>query len=172
MTAADRARLWLPVVAGAGVAVGLGVYGRLHQPAVVVVDTGAYLRLQTVKAWLATAVVLLLAVQTASAFRRHRRPGARWPAALHWWSGRLALALSLPVAAHCLYALGIHTLDGRVLGHALCGCLFYGAFLTRTLLSRTRSWAVPVAGGVVFAAVVGLWLLSALWFFGTVGTTF
>ena len=171
MTAVDRGRFWLPVVAGMGVAVGLGVYGRLHQPAVVVVETGAYLRLQTVKAWLATAVVLLVVVQAAAAFLRHRRPGTRWPAALHWWSGRLALALSLPVAAHCLYALGIHALDGRVLGHALCGCLFYGAFVTRTLL-RARSWAVPVAGGVAFAALVGVWLLSALWFFGTVGATF
>ena len=26
-------------------------------------------------------------------------------------------------------------------------------------------WALPVAGGLVFSLLVGLWLTSALWFF-------
>ena len=40
--------------------------------------------------------------------------------------------------------------------------------LVLTRRDRPR-WVVPVAGGVLFAAVVGLWLTSALWVFTTTG---
>ena len=33
-------------------------------------------------------------------------------------------------------------------------------------------WALPVFGGLVFTALVGLWLTSSLWFFTTVGVKF
>jgi hypothetical protein len=190
-----RVWVWVPVVAGIGVAVALGVYGRVHQPSAVVADVGAFLRLQTVKSWLATGVGLLAVVQVFSALagygRLPRVPAWPWLGTVHRWSGRLALLLSLPVAIHCLYALGIHAAEPRVLIHSFCGCLFYGAFVAKMLLisrpgSRTgrgisgwaisgwaiSGWAVPVAGGLAFAAITGLWLTSALWFFTTVGATF
>jgi hypothetical protein len=95
-----RARVWLPVVAGIGVAVALGVYGRAHQPAGVVAGVEAFLRLQTVKSWLGTAVLLLATLQVLTAFARSgwrpRAPGRPWLTPVHRWSGRLALLLSLP----------------------------------------------------------------------------
>jgi hypothetical protein len=42
------------------------------------------------------------------------------------------------------------------------------------LLSRkgVPGWALPLFGGVVFTALVGLWLTSSLWFFSTSGVHF
>jgi hypothetical protein len=56
----------------------------------------------------------------------------------------------------------------------LLGCFFFGAFTTKMLLLTRRglpSWVIPIIGGVVFSALVGIWLTSSLWFFTTVGVT-
>jgi hypothetical protein len=168
-------RVWLPVVAGVGVAVGLGVYGRLHQP-VGTSDVDTLLRIQTLKVWLATGVAAFLAVQLLSALAIYGvLPGGAWVGAVHRWSGRIALLLSMPVAVHCLYTFGLRSDTPRVLAHSLLGCLLYGVFVTKMLLlSRPgdgRGWGLPVAGGLVLTAVAGLWLTSALWFLTTIGVT-
>ncbi|MEV4276349.1 DUF6529 family protein [Actinoplanes xinjiangensis] len=168
-------RVWLPVVAGVGVAVGLGVYGRLHQP-VGTSDVDTLLRIQTLKVWLATGVAAFLGVQLLSALTIYGvLPGGAWVGAVHRWSGRIALLLSMPVAVHCLYTFGLRSDTPRVLAHSLLGCLLYGVFVTKMLLlSRPgdgRGWGLPVAGGLVLTAVAGLWLTSALWFFTTIGVT-
>jgi hypothetical protein len=31
------------------------------------------------------------------------------------------------------------------------------------------SWALPVAGGMVFTILVAIWLTTSLWFFTTIG---
>ena len=93
----------------------------------------------------------------------------------HRWSGRAAVLLTVPVAVHCLYALGFDGYSPRVLLHSLFGCFFYGAFVAKMLvLSRddTPGWALPVLGGAVFTALTALWLTASLWFFTTVGITF
>ncbi|GAA4936471.1 DUF6529 family protein [Actinoplanes utahensis] len=169
-----RPRIWLPVVAGVGVTVGLGVYGRLHDT-VGTTDVTGLLRTQTMKVWLATAVAALLAVQLLTALAVYDvLPGPSWFAAVHRWSGRLALLLSVPVAVHCLYHFGLRSETPRVLIHSLLGCVLYGVFVTKMLLlsrpGEHRGWGVPVAGGLVLAAVAGLWVTSALWFFTTIGT--
>ncbi|MEU4160086.1 DUF6529 family protein [Actinoplanes sp. NPDC026670] len=161
------------MVAGVGVAVGLGVYGRLHDP-VGTSDVETFLRIQTLKAWLATGVAAFLAVQLLTALAIYGVvPGAAWVGAVHRWSGRIALLLSMPVAVHCLYTFGLRSDTPRVLAHSLLGCLLYGVFVTKMLLlSRPgdgRGWGLPVAGGLVLTAVAGLWLTSALWFFTTIG---
>jgi hypothetical protein len=59
--------------------------------------------------------------------------------------------------------------------HSLCGCLFYGAFVAKMLvLTRpgTPRWSLPVLGGLLFTALVALWLTSSVWFFSTSGLTF
>ncbi|WP_433795747.1 DUF6529 family protein [Actinoplanes sp. CA-252034] len=165
--------MWLPVVAGVGVAVGLGVYGRLHEP-VGTSEVDTFLRIQTLKVWLATGVAAFLAVQLLTALAIYGvLPGAAWVGAVHRWSGRIALLLSMPVAVHCLYTFGLRFDTPRVLAHSLLGCLLYGVFVTKMLLlSRPgdgRGWGLPVAGGLVLTAVAGLWLTSALWFFTTIG---
>jgi hypothetical protein len=168
-----RAGAWVPVVAGFGVAVTLGVYGRVHHPPGAAVELAGLLRPQSAKVWLATGVAGLAVLQLLSALAMYDRlprvPPAAWQATLHRWSGRSAFVLSVPVAVHCLYVLGFQSGEPRVLIHSLCGCLFYGAFVAKMLIigrpGGGSGWAIPVAGGVVFTAITGLWLTSALWFF-------
>ncbi|GAA2710719.1 DUF6529 family protein [Actinoplanes palleronii] len=169
--AARRPLLWLPVVAGVGVAVGLGVFGRLHDPAALSF-LGTLGQPILLKAALTTGVVVLAAVQLISALALYGRlPSPPWTAVVHRWSGRLAVLLSLPVAVHCLYALGFGFDSARVLAHSLLGCLFYGAFVAKMLVlsqpDTGRSWVLPLAGGLVFTALVSIWLTSALWYFLT-----
>jgi len=169
-------RVVIPLSVGAAVAVVLGLYGRLHDPTGVAVNVAGFSSTQSVKAWLATLAVVLALVQLISAMALfgHFRPlaGKRWIGPLHRWSGRAAVLVTLPVVAHCLYALGFRYDEPRVLIHSLLGCFFYGAFAAKMLtLSRNDlpRWLLPVVGGAVFAGVVGLWLTSSLWFFTTFG---
>ncbi|TDD26927.1 hypothetical protein E1218_11915 [Kribbella turkmenica] len=169
-------RAVIPLSVGAAVAVVLGVYGRLHDPTGVAVSVAGFSSPQSVKAWLATVAVVLAAVQLVSALALfgHLRglSGRRWVGPLHRWSGRAAVAVTIPVVAHCLYALGFQYDQPRVLAHSLLGCFFYGAFAAKMLtLSRNDlpRWLLPAVGGAVFTGLVGLWLTSSLWFFSTFG---
>lgn len=170
-------RPWPLVVAvavGTAVAVGLGVYGRFHEPTAVAINVAGFSSGTAVKAWLGTAAFALVLVQLGSAGRMYRG-GGPVAAGLHRWSGRVAVLLTVPVAVHCLYALGYQDASPRVLVHSLAGCAVYGAFVAKMLvLGRPGSprWAVPVLGGLLFTALTALWLTSSLWFFGTSGLTF
>ena len=176
-TAGNRAAaaLLVPLAVGAVVSVALGVYGNLHTPTGVAVNVAGFSSPQAVKAWLATVVVVLAVVQLLSALAMYGKLGRNvpaWVSPVHRWSGRLAFLVSIPVALHCLYALGFQSFDTRVLLHSLLGCFFYGAFVAK-MLTLTRSdapkWLLPVVGGALFTALIGLWLTSALWFFTTFG---
>ncbi|WP_410673880.1 DUF6529 family protein [Amycolatopsis sp. cmx-4-68] len=178
-TAGNRAAaaLLVPLAVGAVVSVALGVYGNLHPPTGVAVNVAGFSGPQAVKAWLATVVVVLAVVQLLSALAMYGKLGAApaWVAPVHRWSGRLAFLVSIPVALHCLYALGFQSFDARVLVHSLLGCFFYGVFVAKMLLLRkdgAPAWSLPVLGGLVFTALVGLWLSASLWFFTRSGLTF
>ncbi len=169
-------RVAIPLSVGAAVAVALGVYGRLHDPTGVAINVAGFSSTRSVKTWLATLALVLGLVQLVSAMALfgHFRAlaGRRWLGPLHRWSGRAAVGVTLPVVAHCLYAFGFQYDQPRVLIHSLLGCFFYGAFVAKMLtLSRNDlpRWLLPVVGGAVFAALVGLWLTSSLWFFTTFG---
>jgi len=169
----------IAVAIGALVAVGLGVFGKLHEPQFFSINLAGFSSGLAVKAWLSTLAVLLALFQLASAFAMYRLiPGGKapsWIGTAHVWSGRLAVLASVPVAVHCLYALGFESYDNRVLFHSLFGCFFYGAFVTKMILltrKGLRGWVIPVAGGLVFFGLVYVWLTSALWFFQTNGVTF
>jgi hypothetical protein len=171
--------LLVAVVLGALVAVGLGVFGKMHEPQFFSISVAGFSSGTAVKSWLATLAVTLALFQLASAFAMYRLiPGGKapsWIGTAHVWSGRLAVLATVPVAVHCLYALGFQSSDSRVLFHSLFGCFFYGAFVTKmVLLTRKglRAWVIPVAGGLVFFGLVYVWLTSALWFFQTTGITF
>ena len=164
---------------GAAVAVGLGVYGRLHSPTGIAVSVAGFSSPQTVKVWLGTGAMFFAVIQLVSASAMYGKlPGVRapeWTGTAHRWSGRIAFLLSVPVAAHCLYALGLQTYDVRVTVHSLLGCLFYGAFSAKMLLltlTGLAGWVLPLVGGLVFTSLTGLWLASSLWFFTTTGVTF
>jgi len=171
---------WL-LAAGTGalVAVGIGVYGRIHEPAFFAVNVGGFSSGTAAKAWLATLAFVLALVQVASSMVMYGRfpkiAVPSWIGTLHRWSGRVAVLATVPVAIHCLYALGFQSGEPRVLVHSLFGCFFYGVFVAKMLLlqrSGAPKWGLPVFGGAVFTALVALWLTSSLWFFTTSGLTF
>ncbi|MCW2561372.1 MAG: hypothetical protein JWP55_5336 [Mycobacterium sp.] len=167
------------VLIGAAVAVGLGVFGKVHDPQFFAVNVAGFSSGTAVKTWTATVAVTLALFQFGSAFAmygllpRGRVPS--WVSKAHVWSGRLAVLASIPVAVHCLYALGFQHTDTRVLFHSLFGCFFYGVFVTKMLLLTRKGvapWVIPIAGGLTFFSLVFIWLTSALWFFETSGVHF
>lgn len=171
-TARSGVALLAAVAAGALVAVGLGVFGRVHEPQFFAINVAGFSSPTSVKSWMATLSVALGLFQMGSAVVMYRLgPRGRVPAWIvpaHVWSGRLAVLASVPVAVHCLYALGFAGTDTRVLFHSLFGCFFYGVFVTKMILLTRRGlpgWVIPLAGGVLFFALVYVWLTSALWFF-------
>jgi hypothetical protein len=176
---APRSGVPLAVALGALVSIGLGVYGNLHPATFFAVNLGGFSSGTAAKAWLATIAFVLALVQLGSALVMYGRIPAiaapAWIGPLHRWSGRIAVLVTVPVAIHCLYALGFQYDAPRVLVHSVFGCLFYGAFVAKMLL-LTRpgapKWALPVFGGIVFTGLVVLWLTSSVWFFTTSGLTF
>ena len=167
------------LLAGAAVAVGLGVYGRIHDPTRHALFTLFFTGTINLKAWFATVVVVLVVVQLLTALRIYGkinvpRQVPSWLGDVHRLSGTLAFIFSLPVAYHCLWALGFdkHIDHTRRFVHSLLGCFFYGAFAAKMVVVRSVDmprWALPLVGGAVFSAAVGVWLTSSLWFFQHVG---
>lgn len=136
------------------------------------------------KAWFATAAAALVLVQILTASRMWGRIRRLIPfdvpavARVHRWAGRLAFAFTLPVFFHCVFILGFKTTDTRVVVHAVFGSALYGVFAAKVLMIRARKaqpverreesyphWVLPVAGGLVAAGLVALWLTSSLWYF-------
>jgi len=175
--AADSARARTAVIAvfllGAAVAVALGVYARVHDPALRPLFLFGFSGMLQMKTWLATAVLVFAIIQLLSAlWMWGRLPGAgappRWIGPVHRWSGAIAFVVSVPVALHCLWSLGFGSTSARVLAHSILGCVFYGAYAAKMLGLRLRGlpgWGLPVLGGTVFTVFVLVWLTSALWFF-------
>lgn len=161
---------------GSAVAIGFGVYGRLHNPTGQAINLAGFSSGIAAKAWLTSVAFVFGLVQIFTAtilYGRIKISGA-WVAPVHRWSGRVAVALTVPVAVHCLYALGFQSYSGRVLVHSILGCFFFGAFVSKMLiLTREDSpgWALPALGGAVFSGLTALWMTAALWFFSTNGLT-
>lgn len=176
-TSPDRTRLALALLVGAIVALSLGVYGAVHDPTGHSLVTLFFTATINLKVWLATLAALLAVVQVLSAAKFYGRLGAghgpRWLGRAHRASGTLAFLLTIPVAYHCLWALGFDgAADARGLVHGLVGSIFFGALAAKVLLVRSRGlpgWALPIAGGIVFTSLIGVWLTSSFWFFTTVG---
>ena len=172
-------QLLIPLVAGLVVAETLGIIARE-----LVVDPGAYpgpwFRLffsdtLHLKAWLALAAAVLGVTQLFTAawiFRKLPWPRPRGINVVHRWSGRIAFLLTIPVAYHCVFKLGFQTYSTRVVEHSFFGVAFYGAFVTKVLVVRMHrfpGWALPLAGGLLFAALIGAWWTSSFWFLRQVG---
>ncbi len=95
-----------------------------------------------------------------------RKPA--WVNPAHRWSGRIAFVCTLPVAYHCIFKLGFRDPGTRVLAHSLLGCGVYGAYASKVTIVRLRRFPVPVlpiAGGLLFAVLIGVWYTSALWLY-------
>ena len=169
-------KLVVPSLIGALVALTLGVYGRLHNPTGYAINIAGFSSPGAVKSWLATGAFVFALVQVGSALVLYGKvphvAAPSWIGGLHRWSGRAAFLLAVPVAVHCLYALGFQHYSTRVLVHSLLGCAFFGAFTIKMLVlpkSDLPSWTLPALGALVFTALTGVWFTSAYWFFSTFG---
>lgn len=167
------ARIVWVLLAGGAVAVALGVYGNEHDPTLERPYSLVFTSTLQLKVWFATAAVALACVQILLAMRIYGkvhvpRNAPAWLADAHRLVGILAFALTLPVAYQCLWGLGFQSANTRVLVHSLLGCAFYGAFTVKVLAVRIHglpSRMLPIVGGLVFTALVGVWLTSSVWFF-------
>lgn len=128
----------------------------------------------TGKAWLATGAIVLALVQISTGARIFGRLsgvlpfGAGTASRIHRWSGRIAVLLTLPVVFHCVTILGFQTTDARVAIHSVVGSFVYGVLASKLLLVRVHSfpgWALPVAGGTLFATLAVMWVTSSWWYF-------
>ena len=169
---ANATKLVVPIVVGALVAVALGVFGRVHDPDLATIPTLGFSSVLRMKSVLASVALVLAFVQVVSALRMYGRigsgPASRTVTRVHRTSGVLAVLVTLPVAYACLWGIGFETLTTRILVHSLLGCVFYGVFVSKMLALQTKrvpGWALPWLGGLTFAALVGVWLTSALWYF-------
>lgn len=164
-------------VAGALVALSLGIYGKVHDPTGQALFTLFFSATLNLKAWFATVAICFAGFQLYSALRMFGKiskgkPLPRWLPTAHRISGFGAIAFSLPVAYHCLWSLGFQQLELRQVIHSLAGCFFYGVFVTKVVVLRSGrmpKWALPIAGGALFTALIVVWLTSALWFFSSFG---
>jgi hypothetical protein len=168
--------LVIPALIGCVVALTIGLYGRLHHATGIAVNIAGFSSPGSVKAWLATVAAVLALVQVGSALVMYgkvpRVSAPSWIGGLHKWSGRIAFLATVPVAVHCVYALGFADYSTRVLIHSVLGCLFFGAFTVKMLVLPKRGvpgWVLPVLGAVVFAVLILIWFTSAYWFFSTFG---
>jgi hypothetical protein len=168
---------------GAVVALLVGVFGRLHDPTLAGTTTLGYSTVLAMKTVVATGVGVLVVVQLVTALWIYGKLGIRapsWLGKLHRTTGATALVLSLFVAYHCLWSLGLevgHLPDGepvslRTFVHGLLGCAVMGAIVVKIVAVRSRrapGWFLPVAGGLLFSLLVLAILTSAVWYISTDG---
>ena len=171
------------LAAGAVIALLLGVFGRVHDPTLSGTTTLGYPTVLAMKTVVATVIGVLVVAQAITALWIYGKLGIRapsWLGTAHRATGATALVLSLFVAYHCLWSLGLEvgTLpDGepvstRSFVHGLLGCAVMGAIVVKITAVRSRrapGWFLPVAGGLLFSLLVLAILTSAVWYIGEKG---
>jgi Family of unknown function (DUF6529) len=86
----------------------------------------------------------------------------------HRGVGLVLLAVTAPVAVHCLIAYGVQLTSLRVAVHSLAGCFFYGVFAAKVLVVQSKrmpGWVFPLLGGLLAVLIAVLWYTSALWYY-------
>ena len=123
------------------------------------------------KAGFATAAAVLACFQLFTAawmFRRLPWDKPAWVNPAHRVSGLLVFLCTVPVAYHCIFKLGFRDPSTRVLAHSLLGCAFYGAYAAKVTIVRLHRFprpVLPIAGGLLFAILIGVWYTSAVWLY-------
>jgi hypothetical protein len=158
----------------AGVAVTLYVAGRVHTPnynfGLFGRDPIAAVRYKSLLADVALGLAVVQVLLALWIYRKLPLAGAppRPVPITHRVVGFVLLAVTLPIAIHCLIVYGVQLTDLRRTVHSLAGCFFYGAFVAKVLLVQTKrlpKWVLPVAGGTLAVVIGVLWYTSALWFY-------
>ena len=103
---AGRLKVLVPLLAGAAVAVVLGVYGNVHDPAGKGAIDLVFIRTVVLKVYLASAAAVIAIFQLLSALRLYGKisiPAVLppWLGAVHRVTGTIAFLLVTIVAYHC-----------------------------------------------------------------------
>ena len=170
---ARRPALAVPLAAGALTALGLGLYASVHEPTGRDFVITGFDSAGGWKSALASVTMFLFVVQISLGLRITGRVGPRqapppWATDLHRLVGTVAFGISIPVVFHCVWVLGYRTDDLRLALHSLLGCGAYGFYVAKILTVRTDDrpvWALPVAGSLLGATMVGVWWTSALLYY-------
>ena len=169
--------------AGAVVAVLVGVVGTVHDPTLAGTTSLGFRTVIDMKVVLSVALGVLAVLQLVTAlwiYGRLGRPAPAWLGTAHRVSGAITVVLIVFVAYHCLWTLGLASgtwADGkpvtaRTVVHGLLGCAVIGALVVKVVAVRSRrapGWFLPVAGGLLFALLIGAVTTSAVWFISTQG---
>ena len=169
--------------AGAAVALLVGVFGTVHDPTLAGTTTFGFRTVIDMKVVLSVVVGVLAVLQLIGALWIYGKVGSRapsWVATAHRISGAIAVGLTLIVSYHCLWTLGLLTrtfADGgpvatRTVVHGLLGCAVIGALVVKAVAvhsKRAPRWFLPLAGGLLFALLIGAVLTSAVWYIGAFG---
>jgi hypothetical protein len=168
---------------GAVVALLVGVFGRVHAPTLDGTTTLGFSTVLAMKTVLSTVIGVLVVIQVVTALWIYGKLGIRapsWLGTAHRATGATALVLSLFVAYHCLWSLGLEVgtlpngepVSTRSFVHGLVGCAVVGAIVVKIVAVRSRrapGWFLPVAGGLLFSLLVLAVLSSAVWYVGEKG---
>jgi hypothetical protein len=164
--------------AGAVVAVLLGVFGKVHDPTVTGTTTLGFGTVIAMKVVLSVAIGVLALFQLVAALWMYGRFGnaaPAWVGSAHRVSGAVALLLTVVVAYHCLWTLGLESgtfsdgkpVPARTVVHGVLGCAVIGAVVVKLVAVRSRrapGWFLPVAGGLLFALLMAAVVTSAVWY--------
>lgn len=164
--------------AGAVVALLLGVFGKVHDPTLDGTTTLGYDTVLGMKVAVSTVIGVLVVLQLLGALWMYGKLGIgapSWVGPAHRISGTIALLLSVFVAYHCIWALGLETgtlpngeqVPLRTVVHGVLGCAVFGAVVVKVVAVRSRrapGWFLPIAGGLLFALLVVVILTSAVWY--------
>ncbi|EWT02065.1 hypothetical protein N865_07170 [Intrasporangium oryzae NRRL B-24470] len=164
--------------AGAVVALLIGVFGAAHQPTASGTTALGFQSVIDMKVVLSTVIGVLALLQIVGALWLYGRLGIAAPSWLgmaHRVTGVVAIVMTTFVAYTCLWALGLQTGQGvstRTVVHGILGCAVFGAVVVKVVAVRSRrapGWLIPVAGGLLFAVLIGVVLTSAVWYIAQVG---
>ena len=164
--------------AGAVVALLVGVFGKVHEPTLDGTTTLGFRTVIEMKVVVSTVIGVLAVLQVVGALWMYGKLGIRapsWLGTAHRISGTIALVLTVFVAYHCLWALGLESgrletgekVPTRTVVHGVLGCAVIGAVVVKVVAVRSKrapGWFLPVAGGLLFALLVLAVLTSAVWY--------
>jgi Family of unknown function (DUF6529) len=163
--------------AGAIVALLLGVFSKVHDPTLDGTTTLGFKDVRDMKVVVSTVIGVLAVGQLIGALWIYGKLGIRapsWVGTAHRVSGAITLVLAVFVGYHCIWAFGFQTgtvhgyeVPPRAIVHEVLACVVFGAVVVKVVAVRSKrapGWFLPIAGGLLFAALLVVVLTSAGWY--------